>query len=78
MEIEDFLGVTPEMVDCFKSTYVEGNNDSLQKALIALKEKGCSQMQSVILLINEGKFSWKDANSIILNSIAWNGKKKSS
>lgn len=78
MEIEDFFKVTPGMIDCFKSSYIEGNNESLQKVLIELKEKGCSQMQSVVILINEANFSLKEANSIILNSIAWNGKKESS
>ena len=75
MKIEEFFKVTPEMINYFKSSYVAGNNESFQKVLIELKERGCSQMQSIAILTNEADFSMKEANSIVLNSIAWNGKK---
>ena len=67
----EFLA-TKEMIDCFKSIYVEGNNESLQKALMALKEKGFSQMAGVGVLMKVAAFSFTEANSIVLNSKAWN------
>ena len=64
--------ITEEMRAYFKATYDSGNIGSLETILIELKEKGCTQMQSLFLLIEQLQMSFTDANRLVLNSIAWN------
>lgn len=61
-----------EMKRVFKETYIDDNHESLEAALMALKNKGYSQMQTVFLLIETLKLNFVEANRIILNSKTWN------
>lgn len=63
--------VSNEIKNYFKKHYRKNTNE-LEILLIKLKELGCSQMQTVFLLVNEANYSFRDANKIVLNSKAWN------
>jgi hypothetical protein len=63
-----------DIVEYFKSNYIEGNKDILEEILVVLRMKGYSQMKTVFLLIKEANFSFINANRMVLNSIAWNNK----
>ena len=54
----------------FRDKY-RGNEESLQEVLLLLKGIGCTQLETVRLLINELNLSLKEADSIVLNSKAW-------
>lgn len=69
MELPEII--TDEMRDYFIGVYLK-NPDSLQDILIELNIRGCSQMQSVVLLMEQLNLSLVEANRIILNSLAWN------
>lgn len=44
---------------------------SLQKTLIKLKESGCTQIDTIKLLIDKLKLTLSEADIIVLNSEAW-------
>jgi hypothetical protein len=52
----------------FKNNYVSGNNKKLQQSLDSLRKKGCSQMESVMLLMIERGLSFAESNRMVLNS----------
>jgi hypothetical protein len=58
----------------FKAVYKE-TDESLQEALIALKQAGCSQITTIKIIIAEMNLSLSDADKIILNSKAWSAEK---
>jgi len=47
-----------------------GNEESLQEVLLLLKGTGCTQLETVRLLIHELDLSLKEADNIVLNSKA--------
>ena len=70
MEYRDFI--PEEMERYFKSIYKANDKRSLEEILIAFKKMGYSQMQALVLLVEEMKISITEANDIILDSKASN------
>lgn len=48
------------------------NSEDTEIVIFKLKEIGLSQMQSVMVLIDKLKIPLKDADSLVINSKAWN------
>jgi len=65
--------VSNEIVSFFKENFNFNDEQALEELIKELRKKGCSQMQTVLLLVDEGSLSFKDANKIVLNSKTWNG-----
>jgi hypothetical protein len=59
----------------FRSIYKE-NEESLQAVLLALKNMGCTQVETVKLLMSELGISLREADTIILNSTAWQAERE--
>ena len=66
------IELNQEMRDIFQEFYLPKNPKSLETALIMLKKRGYSQLQSVFLIVESLQLSFAEANRIILNSEAWN------
>lgn len=64
--------VSNEIRAYFKNNYMAEDANALQEIISYLKNAGCSQMQTVFLLIEEAAFSFKDANLAVMHSNAWN------
>ena len=62
-----------DLVNKFRENY-SGNN--LEYTLEVLKNNGASQMESLKIIKNELDISMKEADLIILNSIAWTNEKE--
>ena len=67
----DIFPVTADIKEYFRQTYIQNDQEGVQRLLSSLRDKGCSQMQTVFLLYNEAKLSFQDANNIVQNSDAW-------
>lgn len=67
--------INTKFEDIFKSIY-DGSPDSLEKALLRIKELGATQMQSAFVLIKELKLSIEDADYLIVNSSVWKENKE--
>lgn len=64
--------VSESVKEYFREKYSKSDESSHTQELIAeLKNRGCSQMQTVFLFVNEGGVSFTEANRIVLNSDAW-------
>ncbi|MFL9482683.1 hypothetical protein ACI6Q2_07870 [Chitinophagaceae bacterium LWZ2-11] len=72
MIMENIFPASEEAKEYFKKKYVKHDEELLQEIMIYLRDMGCSQMQTLFLLVAEADFSFKDANKTILNSKAWN------
>jgi hypothetical protein len=55
----------------FSAVYKKGDEQSLDAALKNLKENGCSQMQSLKIIMTELNLGIREADNLILNSEAW-------
>lgn len=53
-----------------------GDEESLQTTIRLLKESGCSQMESLKMLVQELNLSIIEADRIILNAKAWSSEKE--
>lgn len=58
----------------FQEIY-KNNNENLELALSKLKEQGCSQIDTVKILMKMTNLSLSDADTIVLNSTAWKEEK---
>jgi hypothetical protein len=56
-------------------THYEGSEESLQLSLLALKQIGCTQVETVKVLISVLGLSLQEADVIVLNSTAWEAEK---
>ena len=66
--------VTEDIKQFFRENYIPNDDDAMEKMVLSLKNRGCSQMQTVFLLINEAGMSFRNANRVIMNSPTWGGK----
>lgn len=61
---------TAKFEDIFETIY-DGNPNSLELALLKIKENGATQMQSTLVLIKKLKLSIKDADDLVVHSNVW-------
>ena len=67
--MKDYLG------EYFNINY-RRNESNLQETLLLLKTKGCTQIETVRILIKELNLSLREADNIVLKSKAWENEKK--
>lgn len=64
-----------DFVKLFTSIY-NGTQEGIEDGLSQLKDNGASQIDSVKVLIEALDISLREADGIVLNSIAWSNQKK--
>jgi hypothetical protein len=64
------------LIEIFKSTYTPNSQDTLEESLQVLKTSGATQIECLKILISELNISLKEADHIILNSLAWRAEKQ--
>lgn len=64
-----------EMKAFFTHNFIKSNPESLQDVLVALKDMGYTQNESLFLLYREMGISFIRANKIISNSRAWSAER---
>ena len=72
MSIDHPFKSSQEVVDFFKENFKPNDEHALEELMWQLRRKECSQMQTVFLLIEEGRLSFDEANRTVLNSKTWN------
>ena len=66
-----FSDITDDMQATFNEIYKKGDEQSLELAIKKIKNIGCSQMQSLKILMLELDLDFKECDNLILNSEAW-------
>lgn len=65
---------TTDFVNLFTSTY-NGTQEGIEDGLSQLKDNGASQIDSIKVLMEALDISLREADGIVLNSIAWSNQK---
>ena len=61
--------------EIFDSVY-DGSQSNLEATLSVIKNAGATQMESVMLLIKKLKMTLEEADSVVVNSNAWEESKE--
>jgi hypothetical protein len=69
MSIASQIGISEEIVQYFQNNFVSDNKQVLVELLKDLSKKGCSKLQIVFLLVDEGKLDFRQANLLVLNEL---------
>ena len=69
--MNSFFSINEETKAFVSQTLNISNPESFEKIVEGLRQRGFSQLQSVFILIEVGKFTFQQANSIVLNSKTW-------
>jgi hypothetical protein len=69
MSIASRIGISEEIVQYFHNNFVTNNKQVLVELLKELSKRGCSKLQIVFLLVDEGKLDFRQANLLVLNEL---------